>query len=56
MSPKLFRTFSWIVLIAGVGGLITGYINLDPWPKDAQVIVFFLGLMSFLAPLRDEAD
>jgi hypothetical protein len=40
----------------GVGGLITGHINLERWPKDAQVMVFVLGLMSFFAPLRDEAD
>jgi len=56
MNPKLFRALSWIVLIAGVGGLITGHINLERWPKDAQVMVFFLGLLSFFAPLRDEAD
>lgn len=55
MNPKLFRMLLWLVLIAGAGGLITGYINLDRWPKDAEVIVFFLGLMLFLAPLREEA-
>ena len=54
MSPKLFKAFSWIVLIVGVGGLITGQINLDRWPKDALVVVFFLGLMSFFAPLWEE--
>jgi hypothetical protein len=55
LNPKLFRMLLWLVLIAGAGGLITGYINLDRWPKDAEVIVFFLGLMLFLAPLREEA-
>jgi hypothetical protein len=41
-NPMLFRMLSWLVLIAGAGGLITGYINLDRWPKDAEVIMFFL--------------
>jgi hypothetical protein len=43
------------MLIAGVGELITGYINLDRWPMDAVAVAFVLSLMSLLARagLRD---
>jgi hypothetical protein len=54
VDRKLYRTLSWILLIIGIGGLITGHIDLYRWPKDAQVVVFFLGLITFFAPLRDD--
>jgi hypothetical protein len=45
---------SWLVLIGGIGALITGHINFDYWPKDARAVGFFLGLMLVFAPLRDD--
>jgi hypothetical protein len=54
MSPKLFKTFSWIVLIVGAGAVISGNIDLDRWPKEAVISVTVLSAMLFFAPLKED--